>query len=208
MEATDDGYDEALLLTRRLRPKARARTSFVIKNGVSTRPTCRPARSTASRATPSSTICQDLGLSWWKSASRATRSTSPTRPSSPAPPPRSRRSASSTASRSARLARAGHREDPERVLRHRQRTQPQVRRAADQGLNNMSSKTRGRGRGDRETCRATAGVLPEPEDDAAEQPPARLYRRGHRGQGQVPVLRHRFYRLKGREAARIEPVSP
>ena len=32
-------------------------------------------------------------------------------------------------------ARADHREDPERVLRHRQRTQPEVRRVADQGLN-------------------------------------------------------------------------
>ena len=38
-----------------------------------------------------------------------------------------------------RLARPDHREDPERVLRHRQRPQSQVRRMADQGLNAMAT---------------------------------------------------------------------
>ena len=57
--------------------KARARTCSSSRTAWSTRPTCRPARSTASPATPCSRICKDLGLeAGAKSASRATRSTS------------------------------------------------------------------------------------------------------------------------------------
>jgi branched-chain amino acid aminotransferase len=44
MEATDDGYDEAM--------KARAKTSLSSKKGWCTRPICPPGRSTASPATP------------------------------------------------------------------------------------------------------------------------------------------------------------
>jgi branched-subunit amino acid aminotransferase/4-amino-4-deoxychorismate lyase len=56
MEATDEGYDEACCSTRPASSaKARARTSSSSRRAWSTRPTCRPVRSTASRATPSCT---------------------------------------------------------------------------------------------------------------------------------------------------------
>jgi branched-chain amino acid aminotransferase len=72
MEATDEGYDEALLLDAPASSaKARARTSSSSRTAWSTRPTCRPARSTASRATPC--CCQDLGLEAGAKAHHARR---------------------------------------------------------------------------------------------------------------------------------------
>ena len=59
------------------------------------------------------------------------------------------------------------------------------------------------GRADR---RRAAGpgrrLLPEPEDAALEQPPARLHRRRDRRRRQVPVLRHRVPAEAGREGPR------
>ena len=45
-------------------------------------------------------------------------------------------------------------------------------------------------------------LLPEPEDAAVEQPPARLHRRRHHRRRQVPVLRHRVPAQGGREGPR------
>jgi branched-chain amino acid aminotransferase len=55
-EATDDGYDEALLLDAAgFVSEGSGENVFIVKDGVIYTPTCRPARSTASPATPSST---------------------------------------------------------------------------------------------------------------------------------------------------------
>jgi len=92
LEATQDGYDEGLLLT-----------SSSCATGRSTRPSS-PRRWTASPGGACSRFAPTSASPWRRPASRATTSTSPTRPSSPAPRRKSRPSASWTAARSARAS--------------------------------------------------------------------------------------------------------
>jgi branched-chain amino acid aminotransferase len=107
MEATDEGYDEALLLdSAGFVSEGAGENLFIIKKGVVYTPDLSAGALNGITRDTILRSARTWASSWWKSASPATRSTSATRPSSPAPLPRSRRSASSTASRSAR-ARAG-----------------------------------------------------------------------------------------------------
>ena len=102
MEATDDGYDEApAARRRRLRVGRRGREPLrhQERRGLHARP--RPAPSTASPATPSSTSARISASRWWKSASPATRSTSATRPFFTGTAAEVTPSENSTASRSA-----------------------------------------------------------------------------------------------------------
>ena len=126
--------------TGRLRLRRRGREPLRHQGTAwSTRPTCRPARSTASRATRFA-ICQGPGLKWWKSASRATRSTSPTgllhrhrRRGHADPRTRPRRDRP-------RFAQADHRKI-QSLLRHRQRTQPKYAEwQGDEGLSIMRQR--------------------------------------------------------------------
>jgi hypothetical protein len=89
MEATDDGYDEALLLdsTGFVRRRGREHFRGQERRDLHARPVGRrPERHHAQHGAPH--LPRTWAWRWCKSASPATRSTSPTRPSSPAPPPR------------------------------------------------------------------------------------------------------------------------
>jgi branched-chain amino acid aminotransferase group I len=106
-EALDDGYDEAILLDASgFVSEGSGENIFVIKDGVIYTPTCPPAHSTASRATPCCTSARTWAWKWCKSASPAMSCTSRTSCSSPAPPQKSRPSAKWTACRSAKAAAA------------------------------------------------------------------------------------------------------
>ena len=90
MEATDEGYDEALLLdSSGFVSEGAGENIFVVKNGVIYTPDLSAG---ALNGITRNTIFH-IARTWaWrscKSASRATRCTSPTKPSSLAPPPKS-----------------------------------------------------------------------------------------------------------------------
>ncbi len=87
LEATEDGYDEALLLdTAGFVSEGSGENVFVIKEGVVYTPDLSAGALNGITRKTVTAICKDLGLELKESASPATRSTSPTRPSSPAPP--------------------------------------------------------------------------------------------------------------------------
>jgi branched-chain amino acid aminotransferase len=136
MEATDEGYDEALLLdSPASSAKARARTCSSSRRAWSTRPTCRPARSTASPATPSSHICQGPGPEAGGKAHHPRRGLHLRRGLLHR---HRRRSDADPRARPHRTRRRQRGPITEKIqsglLRHRQRPQPEVRRVADQGL--------------------------------------------------------------------------
>ncbi len=98
MEATDDGYDEAMLLDANgFVSEGAGKTCLWSKTAWSTPLICRLVRLTALPATPCSTSARTWAWKWCKSASPATKSIFATRHSSPAPQPRSPPSANSIA---------------------------------------------------------------------------------------------------------------
>ena len=143
MEALDDGYDEALLLDASgFVSEGAGENLFVIKNGVVYTPDLSAG---ALNGITRNTDLRDLqrprpeagrkahharrGLHLRRGLLHRHRRRGDADPR--ARPHRARRG----------LARADHREDPERVLRHRQRPQSEVRRMADQGLNAHGNRT-------------------------------------------------------------------
>ena len=87
LEATEDGYDEAMLLdSAGFVSEGAGENLFIIRMAALFTPDLSAGASTASPATPSSRSARTSGLEIRKSASPATRSTSVTGPSSPAPP--------------------------------------------------------------------------------------------------------------------------
>jgi hypothetical protein len=139
MEATDEGYDEAVLLdTSGFVSEGAGENLFVVKDGTVYTPDLSAGALNGITRNTVLHICTGPGPpAGAKSASRATSATSPTRCSSPARRPRSRRSASTTASPSAPASAAPSPRRSKRVLRHRERPQRQVRPLAGQGLSGV-----------------------------------------------------------------------
>ena len=136
MEATDDGYDEAMLLDASgFVSEGAGENLFVIKNGVVYTPDLSAGALNGITRNTIFAICQRPRADADREAHHARRGLHLRRgllhrhrgrgDADPrARPHRARQ----------RIARPDHREDPERVLRHRQRPQSEVRRVADQGL--------------------------------------------------------------------------
>ena len=136
MEATDDGYDEALLLDASgFVSEGAGENLFMIKKGVVYTPDLVGRRARRHHAQHDPRDLQRPGLEAGRKAHHARRGLHLRRgvlhrhrgrgdPDPRARPHRARR----------RLARADHGEDPDGVLRHRQRPQSEVRRMADQSL--------------------------------------------------------------------------
>ncbi len=101
LEATQDGYDEGLLLdTDGFVAEGCGENIFIVKDGRLYTPQLTTALDGITWRSVQQ-ICADLGLRSRRRASPATTSISPTRRSSPAPRRKSRPSASSTGARSA-----------------------------------------------------------------------------------------------------------
>ncbi len=101
-EATQHGYDEALLLdVDGFVAEGSGENIFIVRNGTLYEPELTSALEGITRDSVIRLAQRFRHAASSRSASRATRFTWRTRPSSPAPRPKSRRSASSTAARSA-----------------------------------------------------------------------------------------------------------
>jgi branched-chain amino acid aminotransferase len=135
-EATDDGYDEAMLLDASgFVSEGAGENVFVVKDGVVYTPDLSAGALNGITRNTVLHICKDLGLELVQK--RITRDEIYicdeaffTGTAAEVTPIREL----DRIALGARLARADHREDPERVLRHRQWTQSEVRPLADQGL--------------------------------------------------------------------------
>ena len=136
MEAVDDGYDEAMLLDANgFVSEGAGENLFVVKNGVVYTPDLSAGALNGITRNTVFAICADLGLKVVEK--RITRDEVYicdeaffTGTAAEVTPIREL----DRIELGSRLARADHREDPERVLRHRQRPQSEVRRMAEQGL--------------------------------------------------------------------------
>ncbi len=140
LEATEHGYDEALLLdVDGFVAEGAGENLFVVKDGRIYEPEIASALIGITRASVHRAGRRTRLHGRRPSASRATTSTSPTRPSSPAPPPKSRRSASSTIAQIGDGKRGPITEqDPEPVLRRGQWQGARPCRLADVRLRNKS----------------------------------------------------------------------
>ena len=144
MEAVDDGYDEALLLdSSGFVSEGAGENVFVIKDGVVYTPDLSAGALNGITRNTVMHICKDLGIELVQK--RITRdeiyiadeafftgTAAEVTPIRELDRVRDRH----------RPPRARHREDPERLLRHRQRPQSQVRPLADPRLNRMSTAPR------------------------------------------------------------------
>ena len=135
-EATDDGYDEAMLLDANgFVSEGAGENVFVVKDGVVYTPDLSAGALNGITRNTVLHICKDLGLELvQKRITRdeiyiSRRGLLHRHRGRGHADPRTRPHHAGQ-----RLARPDHREDPERVLRHRQRTQSEVRALADQGL--------------------------------------------------------------------------
>ncbi len=100
-----------------------------------------------------------------------------------------------------RQPRPDHRKNPERLLRHRQRPQSQIRPLAHQGLNpHVTSNRRTPGQGP-ERPRRRALPQPQGRHEAVEQPPKVYLDVAHTGEGKCPYC-GTVYRLKAGEVVR------
>ena len=185
MEALDDGYDEALLLdSSGFVSEGAGENIFVVKDGVIYTPDLSAGALNGITRNTVFHICKDLGLEIVQK--RITRDEVYiadeaffTGTAAEVTPIRELDRAGDRR----RLARPGHREDPERLLRHRQRPQSQVRPLAHQGLImdccncQEGFRRRAAGQGPQRQRRR---VLPQPggRHEAVEQPPAHLPGRG------------------------------
>ena len=182
MEATDDGYDEALLLDATgFVSEGAGENLFVIKDGVVYTPDLSAGALNGITRNTVFAICQDLGLKLVRKAHHARRGLHLRRgllhrhrrrgDADPRTRPHRARQ---------RLARPDHREDPERVLRHRQRPQPEVRRVADARSDAMSKRTQGRRRSDRQGPAGPRACVfcPNPKMALWSSHPQGVHRRG------------------------------
>ena len=191
MEALDDGYDEALLLdSSGFVSEGAGENIFVVKDGVIYTPDLSAGALNGITRNTVFHICKDLGIEIVQK--RITRDEVYiadeaffTGTAAEVTPIRELdRIEIGAGSRG-----PDHREDPERVLRHRQRPQPEIRALAHQGLTMASTpppqervRRRTAGQGPQRQRRR---VLPQPQrrHEAVEHPSAHLPGRGAHRRG-------------------------
>ena len=204
MEALDDGYDEALLLDASgFVSEGAGENLFIVKDGVVYTPDLSAGALNGITRNTVFAICTDLGLKLVEK--RITRDEVYICRRGVLHRHRGRGDADPRARPHRdrqRRARADHREDPERVLRHRQRPQPEVRRMADQGMNTRReapTRPRRSSKSLPRTCRATASVFcPNPKMPLWSNHPKVFIDVATTGQGRCPYC-GTVYQLKAGE---------